>query len=62
MRGQPILYGYSPSVIPPPADWGTGIHATGYWFLDPAEDWTPDPALADFLGPAPRRSMSASGA
>ena len=49
MRGQPILYGYSPSVIPPPADWGTGIHVTGYWFLDPAEDWTPDPALADFL-------------
>ena len=55
MRGQPILYGYSPAVIPPPADWGTDIHVTGYWFLDPAEDWTPDPALADFLhaGPPP---------
>lgn len=55
MRGQPILYGYSPAVIPPPADWGADIHVTGYWFLDPAEDWTPPPALLDFLqaGPPP---------
>ena len=55
MRGQPILYGYSPAVIPPPADWGADVHVTGYWFLDPAEDWTPDAALAEFLaaGPSP---------
>jgi len=55
VQGQPILYGYSPAVIPPPADWGADIHVTGYWFLDPVEDWTPDPALADFLqaGPPP---------
>jgi sterol 3beta-glucosyltransferase len=55
VRGQPILYGYSPSVIPPPADWGADIRVTGYWFLDPAEDWAPSPALADFLqaGPPP---------
>ena len=55
VRNQPIIYGYSPAVIPPPADWGADIHVTGYWFLDPAEDWTPDPALADFLheGPPP---------
>ena len=55
VRGQPILYGYSPAVIPPPADWGADVHVTGYWFLDPAEDWTPDPALVDFLeaGPPP---------
>ena len=49
MRGQPIFYGYSPAVIPPPANWGADIHVTGYWFLDPTEDWTPDPALLDFL-------------
>ena len=53
VRGQPILYGYSPSVIPPPADWGADIHVTGYWFLDPAENWTPSPALADFLAAGP---------
>ena len=53
VRGQPILYGYSPAVIPPPADWGADVHVTGYWFLDPAEDWTPDPALADFLAAGP---------
>jgi len=49
VQGQPIIYGYSPDVIPPPADWGADIHVTGYWFLDPVEDWAPDPALADFL-------------
>jgi sterol 3beta-glucosyltransferase len=53
VQGQPIIYGYSPAVIPPPADWGADIHVTGYWFLDPAEDWTPDPALADFLAAGP---------
>ncbi len=53
LRGQPILYGYSPAVIPPPADWGADIHVTGYWFLDPVEDWTPSPALADFLAAGP---------
>jgi UDP:flavonoid glycosyltransferase YjiC (YdhE family) len=53
VRGQPILYGYSPAVIPPPTDWGADVHVTGYWFLDPAEDWTPDPALADFLAAGP---------
>ena len=62
LRGQPILYGYSPAVIPPPADWGADVHVTGYWFLDPAEDWTPDAALADSWRPARRRSTSASGA
>jgi UDP:flavonoid glycosyltransferase YjiC (YdhE family) len=55
LREMPILYGYSPSVLPPPADWGTSIHVTGYWFLDPEEDWTPPPALVEFLqaGPPP---------
>ena len=57
VRGQPILYGYSPAVIPPPADWGADIHVTGYWFLDPAEDWTPDAALADFLAGRPAAGL-----
>jgi sterol 3beta-glucosyltransferase len=55
MRNQPVLCGVSPSVISKPADWGENVHMTGYWFLDAEDDWTPPPALADFLaaGPAP---------
>jgi sterol 3beta-glucosyltransferase len=51
----PILYGFSPSVIPRPSDWDSNIHVTGYWFLDPAPDWTPPSALMEFLqaGPPP---------
>jgi UDP:flavonoid glycosyltransferase YjiC (YdhE family) len=51
----PILYGYSPSVIPKPPDWGETMHITGYWFLDPADDWTPPSELLSFLqaGPPP---------
>ena len=55
LQHTPILYGYSPAVIPRPADWGPDIHVTGYWFLDPAGDWTPPAALLAFLqaGPPP---------
>ena len=45
----PILYGFSPSVIPKPSDWDNNIHVTGYWFLDSGTDWTPNPALVEFL-------------
>jgi sterol 3beta-glucosyltransferase len=44
----PVLYGFSPSVIPPPQDW-KNTNVTGYWFLDASEDWTPPPALEAFL-------------
>jgi len=51
----PILYGYSPQVIPPPADWADPIQVTGYWFLDPPADWEPPSDLVNFLqaGPPP---------
>jgi sterol 3beta-glucosyltransferase len=49
----PVIYGYSPSVIPPPPDWDSSIHVTGYWFLDPVEDWSPPPALDAFLSAGP---------
>jgi UDP:flavonoid glycosyltransferase YjiC (YdhE family) len=51
----PVLYGFSPSVIPKAPDWGDDVHVTGYWFLDPAADWTPPAALMAFLqaGPPP---------
>ena len=51
----PILYGYSPSVIPKPADWGDYQQVTGYWFLDEAQSYRPPPKLTAFLesGPPP---------
>ncbi len=55
LQHAPILYAYSPAVIPRPADWGEEIHVTGYWFLEPADDWSPPAALSEFLqaGPPP---------
>ncbi len=51
----PILYGYSPSVLPKPADWGDWLHVTGYWFLDADPAWAPPRGLQEFLdaGPPP---------
>jgi sterol 3beta-glucosyltransferase len=48
-KDNPILYGFSPSVIPQPPDWDDHIHITGYWFLDSDENWTPPQDLVDFL-------------
>jgi UDP:flavonoid glycosyltransferase YjiC (YdhE family) len=55
LRGLPVLNGYSPAVIPPAPDWGDRVRVTGYWFLEPPADWTPPPALEEFLqaGPPP---------
>ncbi|MCU0566012.1 MAG: glycosyltransferase [Oculatellaceae cyanobacterium Prado106] len=51
----PTLYGYSPSLLPKPQDWGDWLHVTGYWFLDDSLNWQPSQALLDFLdsGSAP---------
>lgn len=50
-----VLYGFSPSVVPRPADWDELIKVTGYWFLDPPAQWRPPTDLVDFLqaGPPP---------
>jgi UDP:flavonoid glycosyltransferase YjiC (YdhE family) len=47
--GTPIVYGYSPSFLPPPRDWPAYCYVTGYWFLDKEQDWQPDASLLDFL-------------
>lgn len=52
-RGKPTppagtLYGYSRHMLPKPADWGSDVAVTGYWFLDRPE-WSPDADLAAFL-------------
>ncbi len=55
LRQQDIhfLYGYSPSVLPRPADWNDWNHVTGYWFLDHPPDWQPPAELVDFLASGP---------
>lgn len=51
----PTVYGYSPRVMPRPADWPAGVDVTSYWTLAPDSGWAPPPALAAFLtaGPPP---------
>lgn len=52
----PLVFAYSPVVIPRPPDWtGSHIHVSGYLFLETPEDWQPPAELADFLaaGEAP---------
>ncbi|MHC9291624.1 glycosyltransferase [Mycobacterium sp. LTG2003] len=51
----PILYGYSPTVLPRPADWRPGIDVVGYWWPPRPAGWQPPTELFDFLqaGPAP---------
>jgi len=57
LHGQPlpVLYSFSPIVVPRPPDWGEHVHVTGYWSLDPAPSWQPPARLVDFIesGPPP---------
>jgi sterol 3beta-glucosyltransferase len=48
-RPLPVLYAFSPHVVPPPPEWRGRAEVTGYWFLDPPADWRPPPALTEFL-------------
>ncbi|MBN1681319.1 MAG: glycosyltransferase family 1 protein [Anaerolineae bacterium] len=54
-RRIPVLYGFSPAVVPKPADWPDHVHITGYWFLEHAPGWQPPADLVAFLqaGPPP---------
>ncbi|NJN68175.1 MAG: glycosyltransferase family 1 protein [Chloroflexaceae bacterium] len=49
----PVLYGFSPSLIPRPPDWGHHIQVTGHWFLDDDPSWQPPTSLCDFLAAGP---------
>lgn len=45
----PLLFAYSPQVLPRPADWPACAQVTGYWQLPPPAGWTPAQELARFL-------------
>jgi UDP:flavonoid glycosyltransferase YjiC (YdhE family) len=51
LRNSLMLYGFSPAVLPRPADWNEQVRVTGYWFLDgDGGDWQPSAELERFLG------------
>jgi sterol 3beta-glucosyltransferase len=45
----PFISGFSPSVVPRPANWGPAIQIAGYWFLDASQDYEPPSTLRSFL-------------
>lgn len=45
---EPQLYGFSPHLVPPPADWPDSITVTGPWFLDSRDPL--DSRIDEFLG------------
>lgn len=51
----PMLYGISPTLLPPPADWPAQAMLCGQWVAPFAAGYAPPPALEEFLaaGPAP---------
>ena len=54
--GWPVLYGFSPHVVPRPTDWREGLDLAGYWWSPPpVAEWTPPAELEAFLraGPPP---------
>jgi sterol 3beta-glucosyltransferase len=55
IQAQTTVYGFSPSVLPTPADWPPNHHVTGYWLLDEPTGWQPSAHLVRFLedGPPP---------
>lgn len=48
-KHSPVIYGFSPTVIPKPSDWEDRVKITGYWFLEGDANWQPPKALVDFL-------------
>lgn len=45
----PYTYCWSPALIPKPADWGSNIGISGFFFLPKASSYQPDPKLQAFL-------------
>ncbi|GAA1961639.1 glycosyltransferase [Kitasatospora viridis] len=52
---RPVFHGFSPLVVPRPADWPAGVEVTGYWWPARPDGWRPPAELVDFLqaGPPP---------
>jgi len=49
----PMLFAYSPSLIPRPGDYGPWMHVTGFWRLPLDGGWRPPARLTAFLSAGP---------
>ncbi len=49
----PVCYGFSPAVVPHPADWPDSYQVTGYWWPQQPVSWSPPAELAEFLNSGP---------
>lgn len=49
LGGVPMVFGFSPHVVPPPDDWGEQRQIAGYWFLNEGQDWQPPDDLLHFI-------------
>ncbi|MGC0416134.1 glycosyltransferase [Embleya sp. AB8] len=54
-RIRPVFHGFSPRVVPRPADWPSEVEVAGYWWPARPRGWRPPADLVDFLraGPPP---------
>lgn len=52
---RPVFHGFSPLVVPRPADWPSRVDVSGYWWPARPDGWRPPAELVDFLraGPPP---------
>lgn len=48
-----VFHGFSPAVVPRPADWPDGMDVVGYWWPEHPEAWRPPEDLELFLGAGP---------
>ncbi|WP_170220812.1 glycosyltransferase [Amycolatopsis cihanbeyliensis] len=58
-RDLPMMYPYSSSLIPRPADWPGHCHVTGYWFWE--RSWQPPAELEEFLASEPKPLVATFG-
>jgi hypothetical protein len=51
--GPPVWHGFSPVVVPRPADWPAEIGVAGYWWPAYPRGWRPPGELVSFLQAGP---------
>ncbi|MFJ9691046.1 glycosyltransferase [Kitasatospora sp. NPDC101183] len=52
-RRHAVLHGFSPTVVPRPADWHPRLDVAGYWWPPEQPGWRPPARLLDFLAAGP---------
>ncbi|MER5733413.1 glycosyltransferase [Streptomyces sp. NPDC002138] len=52
-RARRVHHGFSPLILPRPADWPSGHRVGGYWWPERPPGWQPEQRLLDFLAAGP---------